>query len=68
VKVNELDFSLLNGYTRTNFVFENGPSMFSEGTIDSNINLEALKNAIGYKKIDARGNLKLNGNWKGFSL
>ncbi|WP_426278990.1 AsmA family protein [Chryseobacterium sp. S-02] len=65
VKVNELDFSLLNGYTRTNFVFENGPMMFSEGTIDSNINLEALKNATGYKKIDAKGNLKLNGNWKG---
>jgi len=66
VKVNELDFSLLNGYTRTNFVFENGATMFSEGTIDSNINLEALKNATGYKKIDAKGNLKLNGNWKGF--
>lgn len=65
VKVSELDFSLLNGYTRTHFVFENGSQMFSEGTIDSNINLEALKNATGYKKIDARGNLKLNGNWKG---
>lgn len=66
VKVSELDFSLLNGYTRTNFIFENGSAMFSEGNIDSNINLEALKNAIGYKKIDAKGNLKLNGNWKGF--
>lgn len=66
VKVSELDFSLLNGYTRTNFTFENGPKMFSEGNIDSNINLEALKNAIGYKKIDAKGNIKLNGNWKGF--
>lgn len=66
VKVSELDFSLLNGYTRTNFTFENGPKMFSEGNIDSNINLEALENAIGYKKIDAKGNIKLNGNWKGF--
>lgn len=66
VKVSELDFSLLNGYTRTNFIFENGSAMFSEGNIDSNINLEALKNAIGYKKIDAKGNIKLNGNWKGF--
>jgi len=66
VKISELDFSLLNGYTRTNFTFENGPKMFSEGNIDSNINLEALKNAIGYKKIDAKGNIKLNGNWKGF--
>ena len=66
VKVSELDFSLLNGYTRTSFIFENGSAMFSEGNIDSNINLEALKNAIGYKKIDAKGNIKLNGNWKGF--
>ncbi|MFT3920706.1 AsmA family protein [Cloacibacterium sp.] len=65
VQVDKLDFSLLNGYTRANFVFQNGSSMFSEGKIDSNINLEALKNAIGYKKIDAKGNLKLNGNWKG---
>ncbi len=66
VKVDELDFSLLNGYTRTNFIFENGATMFSEGKIDSNINLEALKNATGYQKIDAKGNLKLSGNWKGF--
>jgi len=65
LKVDEIDFSLLNGYTRANFVFENGSTLFSEGKIDSNINLEALKNATGYKKIDAKGNLKLKGNWKG---
>lgn len=66
IKVSELDFSLLNGYTRTNFIFENGSAKFSEGNIDSNINLEALKYAIGYKKIDAKGDFKLKGSWKGY--
>lgn len=65
VKVNELDFSLLNGYLRTNFVFQNGKSPFSEGKIDSNIDLAALKSVTGYHKIDAKGKLKLSGNWKG---
>lgn len=65
VKVENLNFKLLEGQTKSNFEFWAGQTMFSEGQITSTIDLEALKNATGFKKIDARGILNLEGNWKG---
>ena len=65
VNVDNLDFKLLDGFTKTNFIYKAGKTMYSEGKINSNINLKALKNATGYQKIDAKGQLYLEGNWKG---
>lgn len=65
VKVDDLNFKLLDGTTKTNFTYQAGNTAFSEGKIESKIDLQALKNAIGYQKIDATGILNLNGNWKG---
>ena len=68
VNVENLDFKLLNGFTKTNFIFWAGNTMFSEGKINSNIDLSALKNATGFNFVDAKGNLKLEGDWKGSIL
>ncbi len=65
VKVENLDFKLLDGKTKTNFTYWSGKTMFSEGVIESNVDLEALKNATGFKQFDAKGVLNLEGNWKG---
>lgn len=65
VKVDQLDFKLLNGLTKSKFTYWAGASMFTEGEIVSNIDLEALKNATGFKQIDTKGVLELEGNWKG---
>lgn len=39
--------------------------MFSEGVIESSIDLEALKNATGFNQFDAKGILDMEGSWKG---
>ena len=65
VKVENLDFKLLDGSTKTNFTYWSGKTMFSEGVIKSTIDLEAMKNATGFRQFDAKGILDLEGNWKG---
>ncbi|NOJ76409.1 AsmA-like C-terminal region-containing protein [Empedobacter stercoris] len=65
VKVENLDFKLLDGITKTNFTYSSGKTMFSEGVIQANVDLEALKNATGFNQFDAKGVLNLEGNWKG---
>ena len=65
VKVENLDFKLLDGSTKTNFIYWSGKTMFSEGIIKSTIDLEAMKNATGFHQFDAKGILDLEGNWKG---
>lgn len=65
VKVENLDFKLLDGSTKTNFTYWSGKTMFSEGVIKSTIDLEAMKNATGFHQFDAKGILDLEGNWKG---
>lgn len=65
VVVEDLTFNLLEGNTKTNFTYWAGDQLYSEGNITSAIDLKALKNATGFKKIDGRGKLDLNGNWKG---
>ena len=65
VKVENLDFKLLDGATKTNFTYWTGKTMFSEGIIESSIDLEALKNATGFNQFDAKGILDLEGSWKG---
>lgn len=65
VKVENLDFKLLDGSTKTNFTYWSGKTMFSEGIIKSTIDLEAMKNATGFRQFDAKGILDLEGNWKG---
>ena len=65
VKVENLDFKLLEGTTKTNFTYWAGRTLFSEGVIESTVDLEALKNATGFQRIDAKGILNLEGNWKG---
>lgn len=65
VKVENLDFKLLDGATKTNFTYWTGKTMFSEGIIESSIDLEALKNATGFNQFDAKGILDMEGSWKG---
>mgnify|MGYP004537763515 FL=1 len=65
VKVDNLDFKLLDGTTKTNFTYWAGKTMFSEGIIESSIDLEALKNATGFNQFDAKGILDMEGSWKG---
>lgn len=65
VKVENLDFKLLDGTTKTNFTYWAGKTMFSEGVIESSIDLEALKNATGFNQFDAKGILDMEGSWKG---
>ena len=65
VVVEDLTFNLLEGTTKTNFTYWAGEQMYSEGKMTSRIDLEALKNATGFKKIDGKGVLNLNGSWKG---
>lgn len=65
VVVKDLTFDLLDGKTKTALIFWAGNQMYSEGNISSTIDLEALKNATGFKKIEGKGVLNLNGNWKG---
>lgn len=65
VKVENLDFKLLDGTTKTNFTYWSGKTMFSEGVIESNVDLEALKNATGFSQFDAKGILDMEGSWKG---
>lgn len=68
VQVEDLKFDLLDGKTESNFTFWVGDQMYSEGNITSTIDLEALKNATGFKKIEGKGVLDLVGNWKGSIL
>ncbi|SFM77871.1 AsmA protein [Algoriella xinjiangensis] len=63
--VEQLSFKLLDGETKTKFVYWAGKTKFSEGEIESSIDLGALKNATGFQKIDAKGVLNLVGDWKG---
>lgn len=68
IKVDNLDFKLLEGKTKANFTYLAGKTMYSEGEINSNVDLEALKNATGFKHISTKGILNLEGNWKGSIL
>lgn len=65
VKVENLDFKLLDGTTKTNFTYWAGKTMFSEGIIESSIDLEALKNTTGFNQFDAKEILDMEGSWKG---
>lgn len=65
VKVDNLEFRILDGQTKSRFEYWAGQTMYSEGEIKSTIDLEALKNATGFKKIATKGVLNIEGDWKG---
>ena len=65
IKVDQLDFKLMDGMTSSSFEFNAGKQWFSQGQISSSIDLAALKNATGFKGLDTKGILNINGTWKG---
>lgn len=65
LKVDQLDFKLLDGNTNATFDFKAGQNWFTQGKINSSLDLEALKNATGFKTLATKGALNLEGEWKG---